>query len=170
MIFTVNFFVKESIRIHNNLYGEAPCEEGNQKSREELRFAVTTPAAEMCTGRGAGALGVRELPLEECQSALPLEDTDIEDKGVQDRETGWQKHKDATEPGIWTVARLSVTEVLVQRGGGCRSACEGGGGECGGSDTASGPDELRASPAFSFSLPSNPIWEPQLLPFYRQGN
>lgn len=80
---------------------------------------MTTPAAEMCTKSGAGALGVRELPLQLCQPALPPENTDTEDKGVQDRETGWHKHKDATEPGVWTTARLSVTEVLVQRGGCC---------------------------------------------------
>lgn len=35
----------------------------------------------------------------------------------------------------------------------------------------SGPgDKLRALPAFSFSLPSNPLREPRLLPFYRRGN
>lgn len=60
---------------------------------------MTTPAAEMCTKPGAGTLGVRELPLQRCQPALPPENTDIEDKGVRDRETGWQKHKDATEHG-----------------------------------------------------------------------
>lgn len=103
--FTVKNFLKESIQILYDLYGQAEHEQENQCPREELRFAMTIPAAETCTRPGGlGRSGSGNVPQSSVSLRWCLKTFDSGQGRSGQKESGWPKRRDATELGAWTRA------------------------------------------------------------------